>query len=335
MLLLILLVPISSFAVLFISYFYLENFDKMPRRLPDWLKQLEKKSSPPKGNTDQVIPKIENTNDLSNDPSGKNDPTSKENNEAQPHNSLRSRDPDVYNNENKNEDNDVLSNGSDLPFVDYKGRIEYYTDFYDIAIASDTLTKWVDQQGKDVVPIAFDMEWPFTFQTGSGKSAVIQLCADVNLCYIFHISQLKKLPAALVHLLQHPKVRLHGVNIRNDCRKLERDYKEVNSQLMIDQCIDLGVWCNEIINASGRWSMARLVLHICKLQINKDRKVRMSKWHIQPLTKEQQLYAAIDVYIAQVMYIELEKRKHEKMETEKAFIEKYGVEAYNLVMRPL
>lgn len=31
---------------------------------------------------------------------------------------------------------------------------------------------------------------------------------------------------------------------------------------MIDQCIDLGVWCNEVIGSSGRWSMARLVVHI-------------------------------------------------------------------------
>lgn len=111
---------------------------------------------------------------------------------------------------------------------------------------------------------------------------VIQLCADINFCYVFHISQLSKLPAALVQLLEHPKVRLHGVNIKkyridntmlkinatnhlylySDFRKLERDFKEVNSQLLIDHCRDLGVWCNEVINSSGRWSMARLVRHI-------------------------------------------------------------------------
>lgn len=112
----------------------------------------------------------------------------------------------------------------------------------------------------------------------------------------------------------------------SDCRKLERDFKEVNSQLMIDQCLDLGVWCNHVINSSGRWSMARLVVHLvsdklienstrihfdirefsfqCKLQVNKDPKVRMSKWHIQPLTKEQQIYAAIDVFVSMtILYL--------------------------------
>lgn len=33
------------------------------------------------------------------------------------------------------------------------------------------------------------------------------------------------------------------------------------------------------------------------MKINKDRKVRMSKWHIVPLSKEQQVYAAIDAYV--------------------------------------
>lgn len=58
------------------------------------------------------------------------------------------------------------------------------------------------------------MEWPFTFQTGSGRTAVIQLCADVNLCYVLHVHDLKRMPAVLVALLKHDKVILHGVNIK-------------------------------------------------------------------------------------------------------------------------
>ena len=58
------------------------------------------------------------------------------------------------------------------------------------------------------------MEWPFTFQTGSGKTAVIQLCADINTCYVFHVYEFKKIPAVLVALLKHDKVILHGVNIK-------------------------------------------------------------------------------------------------------------------------
>lgn len=77
-------------------------------------------------------------------------------------------------------------------------------------------SEWVNKQVKtdDRIPIAFDMEWPFTFQTGPGKSAVIQLCLDIDLCYVFHIAELKKLPASLVLLLTHDAVCLHGVNVK-------------------------------------------------------------------------------------------------------------------------
>lgn len=43
---------------------------------------------------------------------------------------------------------------------------------------------------------------------------------------------------------------------------MERDFPEVNAQKMIDQCIDLGVYCNSVWNTGGRWSMERLVWHV-------------------------------------------------------------------------
>lgn len=82
-----------------------------------------------------------------------------------------------------------------------------------------------------MIPIAFDMEWPFTFQTGPGKTAVIQLCADVDLCYVLHIAALKKLPAALVQLLTHDKVCLHGVNVKK--------YVQYFQCLQLLNCYDL------------------------------------------------------------------------------------------------
>lgn len=72
----------------------------------------------------------------------------------------------------------------------------------------------MNEQEADTIPIAFDMEWPFSFQTGPGKSAVIQLCADLNLCYVFHISKLTELPTSLLDLLYHKRVCLHGVCVK-------------------------------------------------------------------------------------------------------------------------
>lgn len=84
-----------------------------------------------------------------------------------------------------------------------------------IYIISFVCREWVNKQETDeVIPIGFDMEWPFNFVTGPGRTAVIQLCADVGVCYVFHVFNLKKLPTVLVALLTHDKVCLHGVNIK-------------------------------------------------------------------------------------------------------------------------
>lgn len=67
---------------------------------------------------------------------------------------------------------------------------------------------------KEFVPVGFDLEWPFSFQTGSGKTALAQICLHNSVCYLLHVYSLKKLPAAFVEFLCHPKVKLVGVNIK-------------------------------------------------------------------------------------------------------------------------
>lgn len=62
--------------------------------------------------------------------------------------------------------------------------------------------------------VGFDMEWPFSFVNGPGKTAVIQISPTLQDCYIFHVSNLKKLPVALTEFLCHSNVRLTGINIK-------------------------------------------------------------------------------------------------------------------------
>ncbi|XP_053682037.1 3'-5' exonuclease [Sabethes cyaneus] len=210
----------------------------------------------------------------------------------------------------------VKINIDDVPFIDYKGTIRYYTDWRDVACACDELLQWVEKQPLTPVPIAFDLEWPFSFQTGPGPTALMQLCADLQCCYLFQLSCLKRLPVALLQLLHHPKVRLHGVNVKNDFRKLARDFPEADAETMIGQCADLGQWYNRIHGSTGVWSMERLVLQVCQLRINKSKHVRMSKWHVLPLNDDQKMYAAVDAYIGQEIYFKL-KEKELKLEQER------------------
>ncbi|XP_055634726.1 3'-5' exonuclease [Toxorhynchites rutilus septentrionalis] len=213
----------------------------------------------------------------------------------------------------------IRLNIDDVPFIEYKGAIKYFTEMHDMAYHCDQLIQWVEQQpekGQPKVPIGFDLEWPFSFKTGAGKTALMQLCATTDVCYLFQISCLKKLPAAMLRLLNHPRVQLHGVNVKNDFRKLARDFPEAKVENMIESCMELGQWYNRIHGSSGIWSLERLVLQVCQLRIDKNKKVRMSKWNFLPLSDDQKMYAAVDVYIGQQIYHKL-REKEAKLEQER------------------
>ncbi|XP_049535237.1 Werner Syndrome-like exonuclease [Anopheles darlingi] len=194
-----------------------------------------------------------------------------------------------------------------LPFVDYAGSIEHYTILPDVAHSSQMLLTWIDRKATDAkVPIAFDLEWPFSFKTGPGRTALLQLCVEPDRCILYQLSCLKHLPIALLQLLRHERVILLGVNIKNDLRKLARDFPEVSPvDSIIERCIDLGQFYNKLHNRTGIWSMDRLVQQVLKQRVNKDKRVRMSKWDVLPLSEDQKRYAAIDVYITLLLYQEL------------------------------
>ncbi|GAB1868581.1 3'-5' exonuclease [Camponotus japonicus] len=192
------------------------------------------------------------------------------------------------------------------PPIVFGGCIQYITEFVDCAFVCNNLTEEINRSKEKVVPLGFDLEWPFSFQTGSGKTALVQICPDVNVCYLLHIYSLNKLPAAFVELLCHPKVMLVGVNIKNDLRKLERDFKEFPAQKIVDNCLDCGSFANQRLLRSGRWSLERLTTLVLKKKIDKNPEVRRSKWHVQPLSDAQKIYAATDAYVSLLIYRELE-----------------------------
>ncbi|XP_035911281.1 Werner Syndrome-like exonuclease [Anopheles stephensi] len=202
-----------------------------------------------------------------------------------------------------------------LPFIEYTGAIEYYTTLQDMAFRCDQLMQEITQQLQSTdqdIPIAFDLEWPFSFKTGPGRTALMQLCVKTDCCLLLQISCLKRLPAALTQLLYHPRVVLHGVNIKNDFRKLARDFPEVDADRLIARCVELGQWYNRLNGSTGLWSLARLVEQLLRLRMNKSKQVRMSKWDVLPLSEDQKLYAAIDVYIGQKLYLNLAEKQRQQ-----------------------
>ncbi|XP_012252541.2 Werner Syndrome-like exonuclease [Athalia rosae] len=190
-----------------------------------------------------------------------------------------------------------------LSAIHFKGSINYANTFGDCAMACDDLLQQIKKTADPIVPIGFDLEWPFSWKTGSGKTALAQICMDYKICHLLHIYELKALPAAFVELLSHPKVKLVGVNIKNDVWKLGRDFKDFPAQKVVENnCFDCGKFANETLNRSCRWSMANLTAYLLRKEISKDPKVRQSKWHIQPLSDQQKSYAATDAYVSLLLH---------------------------------
>uniref|UniRef100_A0A146MGD2 3'-5' exonuclease n=1 Tax=Lygus hesperus TaxID=30085 RepID=A0A146MGD2_LYGHE len=184
----------------------------------------------------------------------------------------------------------------------FRGRIKYCSSFEDCAAFSEEILIRADHCNQ--LPLGFDLEWPFRYGQGSGKVALIQICPDESICYIFHVFYLKSLPKALILLLRHPKVRLTGLNIANDIRKLGRDFKIDLSDVLANNLIELCTLANKKLHCSHRWSLARLVVNQLKIYLDKG-PVRVSNWANKDLTKRQVAYAATDAYVSLLCYLKL------------------------------
>lgn len=192
----------------------------------------------------------------------------------------------------------------DLPLVKYDGKIHYLKDFYEVAEAFDGLISVIEKkEAAEECPVAFDLEWTFNYTSGPQPVAVMQVCIDLENCYIVQMTKLQKIPASLTRFLYHPRTILHGLNIKNDFRKLARDFPVFKAEPLIEKCVELGEFYNKVFNSSEKWSLNRLAIHTLREQVDKSRHLRMSNWNYSPLSQNQLLYASIDVYVSNIFKI--------------------------------
>jgi 3'-5' exonuclease len=188
--------------------------------------------------------------------------------------------------------NNPINRIKDTSFVKYDGNIHYLQNFFEVTEKIDELIKLVEAKKETSVPVAFDLEWPFTYENGEKEVAVMQICIDLEDCYVIQISDLKKIPATLIKFLYHPKIFFHGLFVKNDMRKLARDFPVFNADRLIEKCIELREFYNEVFNTSEKWSLKWLAQHTLGEHMNKSPHVRMSDWNCSPLTEIQLMYAA-------------------------------------------
>ncbi|XP_069674868.1 3'-5' exonuclease isoform X2 [Periplaneta americana] len=201
---------------------------------------------------------------------------------------------------------DITSN---VPLLRFKGTINYCSTVGECgAICEELMSQAVSE---DKLMLGFDMEWPVDFKTGSGKTALIQICVNEKICHLFHVCCMRNLPVAFIHLLQHPKVKLIGVNIKNDLWKLSRDFGVTVKPLIESRVVELRDFANEVLHCDQNWSLDRLVLHVLKMKLDKSDTVRKSDWNTQILSSAQENYAATDAYASLLLYKHLTKKTTE------------------------
>ncbi|OAD69685.1 hypothetical protein PHYBLDRAFT_159828 [Phycomyces blakesleeanus NRRL 1555(-)] len=156
-----------------------------------------------------------------------------------------------------------------------------------------------------------DMEWAPTFVKGRGenKTALVQIC-DAKSILLIQLSQTKEIPIELGSFLKSRTKLKAGVNIRNDGRKLLRDYGVFTNGL-----VELDVMASTSqspkLDITHRRSLQALTGMFLGQHMPKG-KVRMSRWDQRVLTPIQQRYAANDAYASYKIY-EILSGLHEKL----------------------
>ncbi|XP_025417119.1 Werner Syndrome-like exonuclease [Sipha flava] len=193
-------------------------------------------------------------------------------------------------------------------FIKFEGKIIWCAFANVLASYAEDILTQIDSNEMSEVVYGFDMEWPVSFIGKQKKTALIQICTDHSTCYLFHVYYIEKLPSIFVHLINHPRVRWSGVYIKNDFKKLSKDFN-IDVSGALSKVIDLGSYANKVLNfdTSSIWSMVNLVQNLLKKDVNKDHNIRMGNWHDTNLNQLQCMYAATDAYISLILYEHLKK----------------------------
>lgn len=185
----------------------------------------------------------------------------------------------------------------DLPYLEFTGTVIFSQEKNDCSFLSDELRSSLSPGSA----VGFDIEWPPSFTKGQKKKvALVQLCASVEKCYLFHLSSMSRFPTGLKIFLEDETIRKVGVGIEGDMWKLLSDF-----DVKLKNFVELGDLANGRLRCGERWSLDGLVKHLFKKRLFKQQDVRCSNWDDFELSQEQKRYAATDAYAGLIIHNKL------------------------------
>ena len=140
--------------------------------------------------------------------------------------------------------------------------------------------------------IGFDTETRPSFTAGvTNKVALLQLSTNER-CYLIRLNRVP-LCRELIAVLQSPRVKKVGADVKNDIRALNalRHFKAQGFVDLQDEVVRFGIEDKSLRKISG------IVLgqRVSKAQ-------RLSNWEAKSLTPQQQMYAATDAWVCIEIY---------------------------------
>ncbi|EYU32307.1 hypothetical protein MIMGU_mgv1a024474mg, partial [Erythranthe guttata] len=137
------------------------------------------------------------------------------------------------------------------------------------------------------------MWWrPVVFKCRVHTVSVLQLSVGKS-CLVFQILHAKKIPLELIKFLENAKYMFVGVRLYNDVEKLSSDYdlKAMNvyylQTCVTDEAKQLGY-----VRSEG------LVKRVVWKDMEKSKRIRMSRWDNRGFTRGQVSYASLDAYFS-------------------------------------
>ncbi|KAL0339819.1 UNVERIFIED_CONTAM: hypothetical protein Sradi_4498700 [Sesamum radiatum] len=177
------------------------------------------------------------------------------------------------------------------------------TIFTQVTHDPDTVTRWISdiesihRYRLHCLIVGLDVEWRPSFNRYQQiPVATLQLCVGRR-CLIYQIIHSDDdIPDSLVDFLSNEDYTFVGVNIYSNLDKLETDYDEIK---IVHNAVDLrrlvaNRYRRRDLLYAGLEELAKVVLH---KEVEKPRRVTMSRWDSRWLTAEQAQYACTDAFM--------------------------------------
>ncbi|XP_073157402.1 3'-5' exonuclease-like [Henckelia pumila] len=164
-----------------------------------------------------------------------------------------------------------------------------------------TVSQWISEvesihsRRLDHLIVGLDIEWRPSFNRYvQNPVATLQLCVGRR-CLVYQLIHSPGIPSSLVAFLANPNYTFVGIGIRADLEKLEEDYEfgyRANSVDLRD--LAANAYGRQELTNSGVKLLARIVL---EKEVEKPKRVTMSRWDNPWLTPDQVQYACVDAFV--------------------------------------